>query len=312
MKEIVLIVGYPASGKTTLSLSYQNNGYYRLSKDNFGGSLNDINQRLEELIVQGWEKFVIDNNYPTVASRKRIIEIAKKYDYHINCVILSTSIENSQNNAAIRIIKKMGRLLMPDEITKSDDPEILSATEIFNFRRIYEKPTDDEGFDEIKTSRFTRKKVNGYINRAIFFDLDTIRYHQSGYKVPTSKEDIQIYPHRLDYLRNWKNQGYLLIAISNQNAIGKERLTNNDVKANFVYTNHLLDNIIDDFGYCPHDTYPIQCYCKKPMPGLGVEFVEKYKIDVSSSHMLCSETADKTFAKRCGLNPIEAEETFPQ
>jgi glycosyltransferase involved in cell wall biosynthesis len=42
------------------------------------------------------------------------------------------------------------------------------------------------------------------------------------------------------------------------------------------------------------------------------EFVEKYKIDVNSSYMICSETAERTFAKRCGLNPTEAEETFPQ
>jgi HAD superfamily hydrolase (TIGR01662 family) len=310
-KEIVVIVGYPCSGKTTLAEEYQDQNFYRLSQEIFGGSLQDINQRLEDLIVQGKKKFVIDNNYPTIASRKPLISIAEKYDFRITCVHLTTSIENSQQNSAIRIIKKTGKLLMPDEIIRLRDPEIIQASEIFNFRKLFEKPTEEEGFYNVISKRFNRKSNYDYDQKAIIFDIDqTVRLFKSGYKIPTSKEDIEILPGRQGALCDYKAKGYLLLAISNQNGIGKGRITDKDAEAYFNYTNELLGGIIDDFIYCTHDSYPIQCYCKKPMPGLGAQYIEKYQLDPSQCYMIVSETADTTFAKRCEFNTLNTEDVF--
>jgi HAD superfamily hydrolase (TIGR01662 family) len=312
-KEIIVIVGYPCSGKTTLASEYQNKDYYRLSQEIFGGSLNDINQRLEEFIVQGKTKFVIDNSYPTISSRKRIIEIGQKYNFKVTCVHLTTSIENSQHNAAVRIIQKTGKLLMPGDIIRQKDPELVQASEIFNFRKVFEKPSEDEGFDEITNKRFSRKNNSNYRQKAIIFDIDlAVRNHKSGYKVPTSKEDIEILPGRQGALCDWKARGYLLLAISNQNGIGKGRITENDAQAYFEYTNELMGGIIDDFSFCPHDSYPIQCYCKKPMPGLGAQYIEKYQLDPEECYMIVSETADSTFAKRCGFETLTQEKVFSE
>ena len=41
-KEIILIMGYPASGKTVLAKEYKSQGYYRINRDELGGSLNDL------------------------------------------------------------------------------------------------------------------------------------------------------------------------------------------------------------------------------------------------------------------------------
>lgn len=312
-KEIVVIVGYPCSGKTTLAAEYQDKGYYRLSQEIFGGSLNDINQMLEELIVCGKTRFVIDNSYPTVLSRKPIITIGKKYNFKVTCVHLTTSIENSQHNAAVRIIQKSGRLLMPGDIIRQKDPDLVQAGEIFNFRKVFEKPTEDEGFDEVISKRFSRKTNPEYSKKAIIFDIDlAVRTNKSGYKVPTSKDDIEILPGRQGALCDWKARGYLILAISNQNGIGKGRISENDAQAYFEYTNELLGGIIDDFSYCPHDSFPIQCYCKKPMPGLGAQYIEKYQLDPEYCYMIVSETADSTFAKRCGFNVIESDKVFKE
>lgn len=308
--EIILFVGYPASGKSTEAQKYIDRGYYNLNRDKLGGSLKDINKRLEELIVTGTTKFVLDNTYPTKASRKPIIELGQKYGLRVVCLHETTSIENSQFNAALRIIKQEGRLLNPDEITKSTNPKVIPAAAIFNYRRKFQKPEESEGFDEIKKVRFKRKIDDTYVNRAIFFDYDSIRETKSGRKYPIDKNDIVIKPGRQAALSDWKAKGYKLFGISNQSGIGKEMFTELDATALFEYTNELLDNIVDGYKFCPHDSYPIQCHCKKPMPGIGVEFIEKYKLDPADCYMIVGETADNTFAKRCGFSTLTVEDFF--
>lgn len=308
--EIIVFVGYPASGKSTEAQQYVDQGYYRLNRDELGGSLKDINVRLEELIVLGKRKFVLDNTYPTVSSRKPIIEIGQKYDIPVICIHETTSIENSQFNAALRIIRQEGRLLKPDEISKSTNPKVIPASAIFNYRRKFEKPEMTEGFANIKRVTFKRKLDSSYVNRAIFFDYDSIRETKSGRKYPIDKNDIVLKPGRQAALSDFKARGFKIIGLSNQSAIGKEMFTANDAKALFEYTNELLDGIVDGYDFCPHDSYPIQCYCRKPMPGIGVEFIEKFKLNPGKCYMIIGETADETFAKRCGFESYTEEQFF--
>ena len=58
-KEIVLIMGYPASGKTSLVSDYK--GYCRLNRDVLGGTMAKLARVLEQRIEAGAEKFVFDN-----------------------------------------------------------------------------------------------------------------------------------------------------------------------------------------------------------------------------------------------------------
>ena len=77
----------------------------------------------------------------------------------------------------------------------------------------------------------------------------------------------------------------------------------------YEYTNELLDVPID-YAFCPHPAFPQVCYCRKPIPGLGVAFIEKYKLDPSKCTMVGDMTTDKTFAQRCGFQYRDAEEFF--
>jgi histidinol phosphatase-like enzyme len=65
--------------------------------------------------------------------------------------------------------------------------------------------------------------------------------------------------------------------VSNQSAISKGTLTHELVRQMFDHTNQLLGVNID-VSYCPHSPMPINCFCRKPMPGMGVQFIEKYKL----------------------------------
>jgi predicted kinase len=106
MKEIVIIMGIQAAGKSTLVTEYENKGYKRMNRDDQGGSLAQLNSEVEILLSWGHEKIVMDNVYGTVESRKDVINLAKKCGCSVKCVWLTTKIEDAQYNASYRILKK--------------------------------------------------------------------------------------------------------------------------------------------------------------------------------------------------------------
>ena len=79
----------------------------------------------------------------------------------------------------------------------------------------------------------------------------------------------------------------------------------------FERTNELLEVEVD-YKFCPHPSYPQICYCRKPMPGMAVEFIEIYKLNPSKCIMVGDSTTDKTFATRSGFQYIEPEDFFKE
>jgi histidinol phosphatase-like enzyme len=55
---------------------------------------------------------------------------------------------------------------------------------------------------------------------------------------------------------------------------------------------------------------PITCYCRKPAPGMGAYFIEKYKLNPAKCIMVGDMGSDKTFAARCGFQYADASEFF--
>ena len=309
-KEVIIYVGYPSAGKSTHVKKYIDEGYFRLNRDELGCSLNEIAEKLEILIGNGRKKIVIDNTYGTIKSRKQVLEVANKYEYPVKCVWLKTGIEDAQVNSATRIIEKFHRLLPPEEIKRYNNPEALSVTAIFTFRKYFEKPTIDEGFSQIEEVKFIRNKKPEYINKAIILDYDgTLRVSTGENPYPVRSSDIKILPNRSDILKKYRDLGYILLGISNQSGIEKGLFSKTTADELFRETNKKLDVDID-FEYCPHHSFPVECYCRKPQPGLGVHFIEKYKLDPSQCIMIGDQTSDQTFAKRCGFKYIHPDEFF--
>jgi histidinol phosphatase-like enzyme len=72
----------------------------------------------------------------------------------------------------------------------------------------------------------------------------------------------------------------LFLGVSNQSGIEKGDLTEEMAKVCFKKTNDLLGFNID-VRYCPHHSFPIRCFCRKPLSGLGVYLIETYKLNPS-------------------------------
>jgi HAD superfamily hydrolase (TIGR01662 family) len=307
---IILVMSYPAGGKTTLTENYTKDGYHRVNRDELGGKLDNLPLIVADLHKKGTNKFVLDNTYADIESRKSIIECANKLKLPIKCVWLDTSIEDSQYNACQRMIRKVGRLMDPEDFKTCKDPNLFPPVALFSYRKRFQKPTLSEGFASLEVVKFIRKKDPKYCNKALILDFDdTLRQTDNPLGYPTKPSEVKILPGRKEKIAEYVKKGYILLGASNQSGIAKKKLTAQDAVDCFEETNHLLGHEIDYF-FCRHSIPPIVCYCRKPSTGIGVYFIEKYKLDASQCIFVGDQTSDKTFSSRCGFQYFDQAEFF--
>jgi len=307
---IVLVMGYNAAGKSTYVNEYTDKGFHRVNRDELGGKLDSLPKLVAELYKKGTKNFVLDNTYVDVESRKSIIECAKNLGLPIKCVLLDTSFEDAQFNACQRMIRKAGRLLDPVDFKTSKDPNLFPPVALFTYKKKFQKPTISEGFSDITKVPFVRKKDPKYSNKALILDYDdTLRATDNEYGYPTKPSEVKVLPGRKEKISEYDKKGYKLLGASNQSGIAKGVLTAQAAVDCFEETNRQLGHDIDYF-FCRHSIPPVVCYCRKPHCGIGVHFIETYKLDPAQCIMVGDQTTDETFAKRCGFKYIDQAEFF--
>jgi HAD superfamily hydrolase (TIGR01662 family) len=319
--EIVLVMGYLAAGKSTLVNDFVAQGYHRINRDTTGGSLDGQAVLARQAFKSGANRIVLDNTYITIESRESIIALAKELNVPIRCVWLKTSFEDAQFNACLRMVQKTGKILSPEELKKSKDPNVFPPIALYGARKKFEgddktlkhkgkqTPTLAEGFSSIEEVPFVRKWPSEYKNKALILDFDdTLRRSIGPNEWPEKPEHVKVLPNRTDILKAYSKQGYLLLGASNQSAIAKG-LSEADCIACFEETIKQL-GIKVEYLYCPHRVPPVSCYCRKPAPGMGAYWIEKYKLDPSQSIMVGDATSDKTFAERCGFKYFHPDHFF--
>lgn len=311
MMLVDMICGYPASGKSTITREIvENTGANILNRDSIGGSINDLLPLLEQHLKDK-KSVVLDNLFPTIDSRKPFIELCKKYNTKISCYVMGTSIEDAQFNAVQRAINILGKFPTPEEIKKAKHPNIFPPAVLFKYKKEYQKPEITEGFSSVFYAKFERHHDSSFTNKAIIVDYDgTVRECRGGNeKFPVSEDQVEIKPNVAKVLQSYKDKGYLLLGLSNQSGIHKGELAHDKAVQLFDYTNKQLDIDIE-YQFCPHQSAPISCYCRKPMPGKGVEFIMKHKLRAKDCIMVGDMTTDATFAKRSGFQYVDQAEFF--
>lgn len=310
--EVVLIGGYPASGKTRQTQQFVDKKYVRLNRDTAGGSLAELLPKLE-IALSSKQSVVLDNLYCTKDSRSPVIRLAKKYNVPVQFMEMGTTLEDAQFNACMRMIDHCGRVLHPDDFRVEpykNNPSLFPVAVLYKYRKEYEKPTLAEGFDKVTSIPFKRIMRPEWVNKAVILDADgTVRDTTNGAKFPTDPSHVKVLSGRREKLLEYQKQGYLLLGASNQSGIAKGDFTNEQAKACFHETNRQLGLDIP-WSYCPHKVPPITCYCRKPGPAMGVEMIMKYNLDPRQTFYVGDMTTDKSFAGRCGFKFVDQNEFF--
>ncbi len=310
MSKITMVVGCQGSGKSTITKDLIKNGAVSLNRDSEGGTIISLLPKLESLLKDN-KDVVLDNTFPTIEVRKPFIDLAKKLNVDISCSLMTTSIEDAQFNVVQRAIGLLGKFPTPETIKTAKHTNIFPPLVLFKYKKEFQKPTVTEGFSSVKEIKFVRKDDPTFTNKALLLDYDgCLRQCVNGNgKYPVSKEQVKINPKCKDILLSYKNKGYKLLGVSNQSGVAKGELTYDIAKEIFNHTNDQLGVDID-YSFCPHQSAPISCYCRKPMSGFGVEFIIKYKLNRSECIMVGDLTTDSTFAKRCGFQYVDQSDFY--
>jgi len=300
--EVVLFVGYPGAGKSTLAAGFVERGYELLNRDLEGGGLSRIRGELDRRLSGGARKLVLDNTYPERASRFDVLETAWRHGVPVSCIWLQTSLEQAQVNAVERMVRRYGRLLSPEEMASASrkDPNSFAPDAQFRFRQRLEPPRPEEGFVRMETPAFERRSRPERTGRALFFEYDGVLRAQR----PPSPDEVEVLPNRREILSRYAAEGFRLLGVSYQPGVPEEM-----ARACFQRTNELLGLEIE-VEFCPHGAGPSVCWCRKPLPGLGVLLLERHAIDPARSLLIQTSAADRGFAARLGIPTVSADDFF--
>jgi histidinol phosphatase-like enzyme/predicted kinase len=299
---VVLVIGLPGAGKSSLAQELVDAGYQRLNRDERGGTLRALIPLLREHLRRGARRVVLDNTYGSRAARNEVIEAAWAEGVPARAVWLDTGLEDAQVNVVSRILDRYGRLLEPEEqrAAARSDPAALAPTALFRHRREFEAPREDEGFARIERRPFQRRPATG-AGRAAFLWYDgVVRTTRSGHPRPRAADDTLLLPGRRNALRRLVEEGYTLLGLSWNPEVAQGRVTAQEIEATFQATSDELGMPVP-VRWCPHGDGPPACWCRKPLPGLGVALVREHGLDPSRSIYVGRDAGDQALARALGL-----------
>jgi len=316
---IILVAGPLGGGKTTVAKPFVDQGYLRINRDLLGGHLKAggaSDQAIREAFSQGQRNFVCDNTFPTIESRKVFIDIARDLGLSIHLKWLNTSREQGQFFAARRQMQKFGKILRAEEYADhKGDPNMFPPVAQFAYWKRVEPPHVKEDFDSAEDVLVAVNLGAEYVNGAVMFDFDgTLRKTKSGKPYPTDPDDVVLLPGCKEKVAELSQAGMLMLGASNQSGIGKppdhaKYVSEAQVRACFDRTKELLEEDIEVIYSTERGGVP-RSYWAKPMCGMGVYFIEKYKLAPDSVIFVGDMTKDKTFAARCGFKFAWAKDYF--
>ena len=142
------------------------------------------------------------------------------------------------------------------------------------------------------------------MSKAILFDRDGTLLVEVGYlNHPSLVVPYHFVP---EALRKARDNGYLLIAVTNQSGVARGYLTESDLSLIHERMQDILrskDVSLDAIYYCPHHpegsvaAYRRACTCRKPGIALGQEAARRFRIDLESCFVIGDQETDLLFGR---------------
>jgi histidinol-phosphate phosphatase family protein len=142
-------------------------------------------------------------------------------------------------------------------------------------------------------------------NKAIFLDRDGVINKNRDDYVKSTKE-LEIFSNIGKEILKLKMKGFLIIVITNQSVINREIITITELEEIHSTIQKFLmksKTSIDKFYFCPHRPDE-NCDCRKPKPGLILQAINEFSIDVSKSWMVGDSKTDIQAGEKAGCKTI--------
>jgi hypothetical protein len=138
MKELIILIGPPGSGKSTHAYKGEKNGCVRISQDDMGKD--GHRQAFRETLLTG-KNIILDRMNFNKQQRRDYIILAKQHEYRITAQTFFVSHDTCFERMSLR----------EDHPTIKGPGNALNALHTFYSK--FEYPTLEEGFDELKEFR---------------------------------------------------------------------------------------------------------------------------------------------------------------
>ena len=111
---------------------------------------------------------------------------------------------------------------------------------------------------------------------------------------------MAIIPTGRELVRQHLDEGWLVLGLSWHPEVAQGRRTVDEIEAIFARTHERLGFEVEH-EWCPHGEGPAVCWCRKPLPGLGVVLVERHRLDPARCLYVGADATDRTFARTMGF-----------
>lgn len=124
---------------------------------------------------------------------------------------------------------------------------------------------------------------------AIFVDRDGTLIEEVNFL--SRVEDLRLFPFTAEAVNLLRDNGFLIIVVTNQSGIGREIYTEAAMHKIHDQIQVELEGAIDAFYFCPH--LPCDgCNCRKPSLGMIEDACANFEIDMKNSWMIGDKKID--------------------
>lgn len=127
--------------------------------------------------------------------------------------------------------------------------------------------------------------------------------------MPLTPDDVDVPGDRAAVLRRYAEEGWNILGLSWQPEIADGTQSPEGARAVFDRMRELL-RVEIDVEYCPHAAGPPRCWCRKPLPGLGVLLGHRHRLDPARCVYIGSGAQDPGFARKLGFTYADANDFF--
>jgi len=142
--------------------------------------------------------------------------------------------------------------------------------------------------------------------KAIFLDRDGV-INKRRYDYVKNVNELEIYSDVVSSIKKLKENGFLVIIITNQSAINRGIITHKKLDEIHTTIQEQLrkqNAELDGFYYCPHRPEE-KCNCRKPKAGLLLKAIKEHDINPKLSWMIGDGESDMEAGRTVGCQTIK-------